>query len=617
MKITQFNPLTSVAPGDLLPVVDIDDITMASTGTTKKATIGNLGGLLNDRGAIQASTAYNPGDMVAYQGQRVLITQVTTSTAWTAWNSPPTLPAGTYIPITSQAVYYAEDWGVVLDGVTDNGPALNRALMFMWGSGKGGFLVLPTGYEINGSICGVSSTVIIPPTCFIVGGGMEVSCIRANAGMNADVVQFMTNNSATQAAIISAATGATVPASSLRNAFYAGLMNVTIHGSAVVQGAGQYNYGVNLTTSPQSTSAGTDPDFDPYNLLCNVEIRSCTGDGLYHFGRGGLRVHNVLCRYNAGWGAVTSFDSLYTGCNFGENGIGGLYQSYSSTDGAANKAYNNGQNAQWVASTAYSAKTPVMYNGAMYRSINAVTSATPPPSDATNWAAVASTAPGFWGNGFVWDSNVKEAAWTSCDAQQNSASNFVLNGCAGVNIHGVSSQPGFQATSNPSDWASLDVRGAAGCMADIVYGTLASKIYALRVTGTATRNSIRMTGDASYAAILSPDTVPLAGNRVEIDSKLLASSILLPSAVQTVVSSGTITTSGPGVARVTATAAVAGVVLAAGTAQGQQLTIINESAFSITMAASGTSNVASGISDVISALHGATYTWNGSLWYRL
>jgi len=89
------------------------------------------------------------------------------------------------------------------------------------------------------------------------------------------------------------------------------------------------------------------------------------------------------------------------------------------------------------------------------------------------------------------------------------------------------------------------------------------------------------------------------------------------SSTPTLASSGTITTSGVGVAKVTTSGAVTGVILQAGTTDGQIVTVINTSGNSITMAASGTSHVADGTSDVIAANNARRYTWNAtnSLWY--
>lgn len=496
-----------------------------------------LGVVLRSRGAVASATAYLPGDVVAYRGQHVLITTAVTSSAYGAWYQPPTLTSGTWIALDGVGAYHASDWGVVADGVTDNAPALNRALAWMWGSQSAGLsgtglLMLPPGYGPGGETVQVGSTVILPPGCIIIGHGPESSEIRLMNGENCDVIQSMQYNSTSQAAILSAATGITIAAGSLRNGFYAGLINVAVHGNNAGQSAAAYYSALNLTTNPTTTAAGTDPDFDPYYILSNVELRSASGNGLTHVGRGGLRGSDVLFRYNNGWGAAVSFDSLYTGCNFAQNGIGGLYQNSSATNGAGCKSYNNGQNAYWLSGTAYAALTPVMYSGLMYRAINAVTSSTPPPGDTTNWAAVSATASYGWGYDYYFDSNVSEAAWSACDSQEPTAGNVYLNGCKNVNFSGVANRPNFNQatsavnTSNPNDYAVVTVNGATGCRVDMTYGVLNSQVYALRALGTLARNDIRVTGDATWAAKLSPDSVTVAGTgSVVIDAVSLTSTL--------------------------------------------------------------------------------------------
>ena len=90
-------------------------------------------------------------------------------------------------------------------------------------------------------------------------------------------------------------------------------------------------------------------------------------------------------------------------------------------------------------------------------------------------------------------------------------------------------------------------------------------------------------------------------------------------AAQVLATNGTITTNGPEVQRVAPTAAVTGVILQAGTVAGQRCTVVNESAFSVTFAAAGTSGVADGTSDVIAATTARSFVWDSgtSLWYRV
>jgi hypothetical protein len=86
-----------------------------------------------------------------------------------------------------------------------------------------------------------------------------------------------------------------------------------------------------------------------------------------------------------------------------------------------------------------------------------------------------------------------------------------------------------------------------------------------------------------------------------------------------IAASGTIPTASQTV-RVTAAGAVAGVIMTAGTRDGQICTIIHESvaANTITMAAAATSNVADGTGNVIAGLTAASFRWNSntSRWYR-
>lgn len=77
----------------------------------------------------------------------------------------------------------------------------------------------------------------------------------------------------------------------------------------------------------------------------------------------------------------------------------------------------------------------------------------------------------------------------------------------------------------------------------------------------------------------------------------------------------------PGQVRVTAAAAVAGLILQAGVKAGQRVTIIHEGAAAntLTFAASGTSNVADGTSDVITGPSARTFVWDAvtALWYAV
>ena len=76
-----------------------------------------------------------------------------------------------------------------------------------------------------------------------------------------------------------------------------------------------------------------------------------------------------------------------------------------------------------------------------------------------------------------------------------------------------------------------------------------------------------------------------------------------------------------GIVRVSAAAAVTGIILPAGTIDGQTITVIHISAAAntITFAASGTSHVADGASDVITGPSCRVFKWSAqdSLWYKV
>lgn len=80
----------------------------------------------------------------------------------------------------------------------------------------------------------------------------------------------------------------------------------------------------------------------------------------------------------------------------------------------------------------------------------------------------------------------------------------------------------------------------------------------------------------------------------------------------------TIATAALASTRVNPAANVTGIILEAGSQASQVVVVLNESAFTVTFAASGTSNVADGTSSVISAKRCAMFVWDSStsLWYR-
>lgn len=92
--------------------------------------------------------------------------------------------------------------------------------------------------------------------------------------------------------------------------------------------------------------------------------------------------------------------------------------------------------------------------------------------------------------------------------------------------------------------------------------------------------------------------------------------------VQTLATGNTVAiSSNQSVARVTAAAAVTGIILPVGVKPGQPLVVIHEGAAAntLTMAAAGTSNVADGVSNVITGPSCRMFIWDSvtALWYKV
>jgi Pectate lyase superfamily protein/Right handed beta helix region len=153
--------------------------------------------------------------------------------------------------------------------------------------------------------------------------------------------------------------------------------------------------------------------------------------------------------------------------------------------------------------------------------------------------------------------------------------------------------------------------------------TMAYGIEAYNGTATnsfARHNTVTGAGTAAYSIAGFNESDNVQGTSTTMVPRMSTSYVAVSQAIAT---SGTIT---PNVTSqdwdtvpVTAASAATAVVLQAGTFNGELITLVNTGANSITFAASGTSHVADGTSDVIATLHAATYKYltATSLWYRV
>jgi hypothetical protein len=471
----------------------------------------------NSRGPIAYSTTYNRGDLVIYYGRLIYFTTTVTTGAGTT--GQPFISSVDYINIGSRDVFHATDFGVVGDNaVTDNWGALQGLMMLCWyisaSTGAGYKIILPAGY------IGTSKTLILPPQVNLIGQGKYATALEIQAGANCDVLQHMQYNSSSQSSLLG------VTASTLRNAFFSGAQDLCIHGNNGEQTLGGYHYGINAQTNPLTSTGTGDPDFDPKCYYRNVYVRSCTGDGLYANGRSGTSFADCDFLYNLGNGITPSFDTQFSNCQSGFNGVGGGYFNHGSGQGAANKSYNNGFNAIWISGMAVYAGQLIYDQAAtkICQAINSLASSTTQPSlDSTNFVVLPATSPQAWGTGIYLDSNSGEitAQW---DCQENSASNFYLKGFGGsatgggVTISGCSFKSNFVNVSNGTNaavavnttnaynYADLVLDGCSGAICDIAIGGNGAASYVLRTVNIATRNDVRIAGSTA-GTFLTPDSL--------------------------------------------------------------------------------------------------------------
>src|ERR1039457_2516358 len=189
----------------------------------------------------------------------------------------------------------------------------------------------------------------------------------------------------------------------------------------------------------------------------------------------------------------------------------------------------------------------------------------------------------------------------------------------GIEFRGVTrSQGGLTTGSGPSD-----IEVSSDTQEVLVHGWSWTGWQATNVQGQINLNGalhcVLIAIDAG-TTVLNPaaDPITISAGAVTLGGVPLATVPVQSASAAATGNSGTITTAGVGVARVNPGGNVTRSLLQAGTYAGQQVIVVNESAYTLTFAAAGTSNVADGTADVIAVITGRTFTWDTSTtrWYR-
>lgn len=492
-KITAYGTLTAPQANDVIPIVDVNDTTMAPSGTTKKITAGNLlqGVAIPPSGDTSGATDTNAINAIAQAGKMAL------------------LQAGTYY--TTHLL--PDSYG----GIAGVGPATVLQAV----SGTTGYMVALKTPGTTKQVT-VRNLTLIPNTGTL--GGIQFVNTGWAGGNPDDELHLLEN-------------------------------------VLVLQAAGD---GYHLDT------------FDQETRLINCKAYECLGNGFYLGNNGG-----------SGTGCV---DARLVACTAGNNaGHGFNVLGGTSCDFVACKAFGSGWNYQ-------------------------------------------TTTRGTTQCGFEIGSSVQIARFTGCSAQQNALHGFDLQGCSFVAVTGCDSDTN-SAGPSVTTGVGINTNGAQNCA--IVGNTgnnnlalgLGAQKYGYQVAGTQTGTWFlgnTITGSSGIFNYVS------GGGYIRVDSSDadLGSIIttvgpfqIRGTAAQTLTNGATIALNfaGNGSATVTAAGNITGLILAQPNifATGQITAVSNESAFTLTFAASGTSAVAAGTAAVIPAFSVKFFYWDQatSLWY--
>lgn len=451
-----------------------------------------------------------------------------------------------------QAAYAA-----IINGLTDDTVSVQAALTAK-GNAGGGTVYQPAG------MCLVDwGSLKIPSGVTWKGAGEGATFIVAKSG--------------TSGAAVSLANPATTVKTHVRD--------MTFNGNGVAGTAG-----------PSLVNTGLSPSTPGFHRLTHVTSMNMGGDGFYYQNLIETKTTNCTAfqclgkGYNVQNGAT---DSRWTGCTAGATGSDGYYASGSNCHYVACKSYYAGFNyltSAWGTGAGFHVASVSTYfsAGISFTSCEA--------QDCANngWFFDPSLGP-------IYSISMAACVIDSCNAA----------GGSGALACGISTNS--LVNSSIVGNSIFNRSGGAGTMS-----------YGIAVAGTQTGlvlglNNVNVTNTGVYYVsgygylLLESYQTDLSG----IPQVKLGTPVLAPAGSQALSNGSTITpNTAYGSYPVTATAAVTGLIIAAGTYAGQVLKVLNTSAFSLTFAAAATSHVADGTSDVIAADTAATFTWSGSYWYR-
>jgi hypothetical protein len=344
--------------------------------------------------------------------------------------------------------------------------------------------------------------------------------------------------------------------------------------------------------------------FDPLHVLDNVFVLAAAGDA-FHFDNNmrELRVSKCKQYFATGYGfylgpgagasGTGCTDSHFTDCTSGQSGNHGYYLAA----GSGNNMFTSCKS--------------------FFAGFNEATS---------TWGT---TQCGF-------EVLSSDTVFAGCSAQQAALHGFDLQGASFISMAGCEADTN-SAGASVTTGVGINTNGVVnssitGCTGGNNAGlSPGSQLYGLQVAGTQTGlmlygNSVTgVNGLFHYVSgfgfqVISFEQVgSWQANLFQSPSLTYNAQAVQPLANGSTIALGSGDGSNFGLYPVSETANVTGIILAVpANGAGTTITVVNESAFTVTFAASGTSHVADGVSDVIPAQAARTFTYDGNtaLWYR-
>ena len=468
-----------------------------------------------------------------------------------------------------------------IDGVTDDSSGFTTAYNLAASSGRA--LWHPGGTLLKGNDTLLSSVPII-------GAGTNESIIQLKAGANTDLFSAQTSSINLAATFNSGIVGTV-----FEWAFY----NITLDGNKAGQTAGPsypiraYSYG---------------------GILSNVRIRNGYSGGILHDWNGGAGLNapndaimhwwGVKVHDNNGIGIQLGgpHDSMLVNLESYSNGSHGIHlaPNMAGVQIVNAQSFSNPQSAlPWLIESSTGMFTGIQANGSSVVEIAILGSG----NHFANLRAF--TNAGLASSGLQIGQTAGNTPYAGQIYQSGGLTTAqAVSGC--VILGNLSGNTG----TNGSLWLAND---AGNNVFLLGIDNSAGGSYSTGNRGTGTTLLIAGTGVTSTGTIGTSSDFLIGNTGIQSGTFRATQS----GTVQSLSNASSIANLGLGIARVTETAAVTGIILAVGQFDGQHFIVENQGGFTVTFDVSGTSHVAAGTSAVIAANTSRLFVWdtNAQLWY--